>query len=65
MTPGWSTKSLSSTRLLVLGGLLQRRGVALPYREDKDTGSLRDSKKPLLFPEVGWLELMVVLFLIL
>ena len=24
--PGWSTKSLSSTRLLVLEGLLQRQG---------------------------------------
>ena len=42
--PGWSTKSLSSTWLLVLEGLLQRQGVALFHYGDKDTGSRSSGK---------------------
>ena len=39
LTPGWSTKTPSATRLLVLVGLLQRWAVALAHRGVKDTDS--------------------------
>ena len=35
---------LNETYLLVLEGLLQRRGVAVSHREDKDTGSRSSGK---------------------
>ena len=34
----------NQTYLLVLEGLLQRRGVAVSHREDKDTGSRSSGK---------------------
>ncbi|KAJ8785712.1 hypothetical protein J1605_006975 [Eschrichtius robustus] len=44
LTPGRSTKTLSATQLLVLESLLQRRGVAVAYQGDKDTGSRSSGK---------------------
>ena len=44
LTAGWSTKTLSATRLLVLEGLLQRWGVAVAHCRDKDTGSRSSGK---------------------
>ena len=53
LAPGQNTKTLSATRLLVLEGLLQRRGVAVAHRGDKDTGSRSSGKCSLAwaFPE--------------
>ena len=40
----WPHRRLNQTSLLVLGGLLQRRGVAVAHCEDKDTGSISSGK---------------------
>ena len=40
----WPHRRLKQTQLLVLGGLLQRRGVAVAHRGDKDTGSRSSGK---------------------
>ena len=40
----WPHRKLNQTYLLVLEGLLQRREVAVPHREDKDTGSRSSGK---------------------
>ena len=40
----WPHRRLNQTYLLVLEGLLQRQGVAVAHREDKDTGSRSSGK---------------------
>ena len=40
----WPQGRLNQTYLLVLGGLLQRQGVAVAHRGDKDTGSRSSGK---------------------
>ena len=40
----WPHGRLNQTYLLVLEGLLQRLGVAVAHREDKDTGSRSSGK---------------------
>ena len=40
----WAHRRLNQTFLLVLEGLLQRRGVAVAHRGDKDTGSRSSGK---------------------
>ena len=45
----WPYRRLNQTYLLVLEGLLQRRGVAVPHRGDKDTGSRSSGKYSLVW----------------
>ena len=47
-TQDWPCRRLNQTHLLVLEGLLQRRGVALSHCEDKDTGSRSSGKYSLV-----------------
>ena len=49
----WPHRTLSQTYLLVLEGLLQRRGVALSHPEDKDTGSRYSGKYSLAWALPG------------
>ena len=45
----WPQRRLNQTYLLVVEGLLQRRGVAVSHREDKDTGSRSSGKCSLVW----------------
>ena len=45
----WPHRRLNQTYLLMLEGLLQRRGVALSHHEDKDTGSRSSGKYSLVW----------------
>ena len=45
----WPHRRLNQTYLLVLEGLLQRQGVAVAHREDKDTGSRSSEKYSLVW----------------